>query len=53
MNFEADKILLEYFQKNILQIENWFNVISPVDAKINILKEQLINLKNKPWKRIL
>lgn len=53
MNFEADAILLDYFKKNIIQIEKWFNIISPDNSNIVILKEQLINLKNKPWNRIL
>jgi len=53
MNFEADAILLEYFQNNLSQIEQWFNIISPDNTQIVKLKEQLTELKNKPWKRIL
>ncbi|MBM2813942.1 MAG: hypothetical protein HW421_704 [Ignavibacteria bacterium] len=53
MNFESDAILLDYFENNLYLIEKWFNIISPANSNIDILKEQLVSLKNKPWNMIL
>ena len=53
MNIEADRILLEYFSKNIVEIEGWFNVISPKKKKLPTLKDELKELKSKNWKKIL
>jgi hypothetical protein len=53
MNFEADAILLDYFKVNIINVEKWFNVISPDNFNINYLKNQLNQLRNKSWKGIL
>jgi hypothetical protein len=53
MNLEADRILLDYFQKNLNTIEGWFNVISPKKKKLSTLKDELKELKNKDWKNIL
>ncbi len=53
MNLEADRILLEYFNKNIIEIEGWFNVISPKKKKLATLKDELRELKSKNWKKIL
>lgn len=53
MNIEADKVLTDYFSKNIRMIESWFNVISPHKKKLSTLKDELNGLKNKDWTNIL
>ncbi|MCC6548433.1 MAG: hypothetical protein IT279_00030 [Ignavibacteriaceae bacterium] len=53
MNFEADKLLLEYFNKNIDTIEKWFNIITPKDKELSHLKEELDALSAKKWRDIL
>ena len=53
MNLKADKILLEYFNKNLENVESWFNIISPNNKKLSSLKNELNELKNKDWAAIL
>jgi hypothetical protein len=53
MNIEADRILLKYFNENLETIEAWFNVISPKGKRLEILKHELEELKNKNWTEIL
>lgn len=53
MNIEADRILLKYFGDNLTTVEGWFNVISPSQKSLIILKDELDELKNKNWKNIL
>ncbi len=53
INIEADRILLKYFKDNITTVENWFNVISPSRKNLSTLKNELEELKNKPWGDIL
>ncbi|NCO54034.1 MAG: hypothetical protein GW876_01340, partial [Bacteroidetes bacterium] len=53
MNMEADRILLDYFSKNLNTIEGWFNIISPKKKKLLTLKDELKELKNKNWTTIL
>ena len=53
MNIEADRILLKYFSENLKTVESWFNVISPSQKSLAILKNELDELKNKNWKNIL
>lgn len=53
MNIEADRILLKYFKDNLATVESWFNVISPSQKSLTILKDELDELKNKNWKNIL
>lgn len=53
MNIEADKVLLDYFSKNISTIDGWFNIISPKKKNLSTLKDELQELKNKNWKEIL
>lgn len=53
MNFEADKLLLEYFSKNINTIEKWFNIITPKDKELSHLKAELDALSAKNWSDIL
>lgn len=49
---EADTALQLYFKSKIETIESWFNVISPPDKKLCVLKEELNTLKNKNWSEI-
>lgn len=53
MNLKADKILLEYFNKNLENVESWFNIISPNNKELSSLKNELNELKNKDWAAIL
>jgi hypothetical protein len=53
MNIEADRILLKYFSNNLPTVESWFNVISPSQKSLTILKDELDELKNKNWQNIL
>lgn len=53
MNIEADRILLKYFNENLATVESWFNVISPSQKSLTILKGELDELKNKNWQNIL
>lgn len=53
MNIEADRILLKYFSGNLATVESWFNVISPSQKSLTILKDELEELKNKNWQNIL
>jgi len=53
MNIEADRILLKYFSDNLATVESWFNVISPNQKSLTILKDELEELKNKNWQNIL
>ncbi|MFY7805553.1 MAG: hypothetical protein ACOVQ7_19240 [Limnoraphis robusta] len=48
---DAHLVLIDYFKRNIEQIENeWFNVLSPKDKVISLLREQLHILANKNWR---
>jgi hypothetical protein len=53
MNIDADSILMRYFGDNLLQIENWLNIISPNTKRIAELKLELSELSNKDWINIL
>ncbi|MDI6765336.1 MAG: hypothetical protein QME52_00665 [Bacteroidota bacterium] len=53
MNIEADRLLLEYFNRNLKIIEGWFNIISPKKKNLFSLKNELKELKNKDWAEIL
>ena len=53
MNIEADRILQKYFKENGETVEKWFNVISPSRKDLTTLKDELEELKNKPWRTIL
>ena len=49
----ADQAIQEYFKKNLSEIENWFNIISPSNKNIRNLKKELSSLVNKNWKEVL
>lgn len=53
MKYEADKLLLEYFGKNVKKIEKWFNIITPRDKNLAHLKKELEALSGKNWSDIL
>lgn len=53
MEQNAHLALDDYFAANIVQIEKWFNVISPDGGTIQDLKNILVTLKNKDWRTIL
>ncbi len=53
MNLEADRILLDYFNTHLKTVEGWFNIISPREKNLSILKDELKELKNKNWVTIL
>ena len=53
MSLSADKAIQEYFRENLLDIESWFHVISPVNMSIQKLKEELDVLASKNWWEIL
>ena len=49
ISLEADKAIQSYFSRNIADIENWFNVISPKASNLEDLKNDLHNLSMKNW----
>ena len=49
ISLEADKAIQSYFSRNIADIENWFNVISPKASNLEDLKNDLHNLSIKNW----
>ena len=53
MDFDADIALLKYFSNKLSEIENWFNIIMPVEKTITDLKDELAELRSKKWKEIL
>lgn len=48
----ADIALQDYFKENILTIEGWFNIISPVKRTLSDLKRELRLLSSKDWEKI-
>lgn len=53
MNLDADKALLNYFSKNLSEIEGWFNIVAPAGKNIEALKNELKELSKKDWQKIL
>ena len=53
MDLSADLALRDYFTTNLTEIERWFNVISPANARISELKGHLYALASKNWEDIL
>ncbi|MCY4652315.1 MAG: hypothetical protein OXC95_04035 [Dehalococcoidia bacterium] len=53
MDLKADMAIRIYFEKNLSDIENWFNVISPNRQSISELKDELDTLVSKDWQEIL
>ena len=53
MNLSASQSIQRYFQDNLLEIETWFNTISPMGLSISDLKKDIQTLTDKNWLRIL
>ncbi len=53
MDKKADEVLQNFFIENTEKIKKWFNIISPAGKTIAELKNELEELKNKNWKKIL
>lgn len=51
IDYDAHKALSQYFHDNIVAIEKWFNIISPINVTIENLKSDLNNLISKSNKR--
>ena len=49
MDYDSDKALCRYFQKNLKSIEGWFNVISPKGRSLQEIKRDLYALAGKDW----
>ena len=47
INMDAHGALVDYFQKNAEQIQNWFNIISPVESSLSMLQANLNSLTRK------
>ena len=52
MRLDAHRQLLDYFSCNIERIENWFEVIAPVEEDLRQLKFLVQTLRNKKWAEI-
>jgi hypothetical protein len=53
MHITADEALQNYFQRNLVRIESWFNVIFPSHFKLSVLKRHIAQLAQKDWQKIL
>ncbi len=53
MDLAADRAIQNYFEERLLDIEGWFNVISPSGQSISELRDELDILSNKNWQEIL
>ena len=53
MSLFAHQALCNYFSKHIIEIEKWFNVISPEGKSLQALKDTLSNLASKKWEELL
>jgi len=52
MGYAADQVLQAYFIDNKDRIEDWFNVISPVNSSLEKMRTQLSTLRDKDWSAI-
>lgn len=53
IHIDAHFAISQYFSNHLTKIEQWFNIISPIDKKISVLKEELQMLSKKDWTKIL
>lgn len=53
INYAAHQALCNYFSNHIIEIERWFNIISPENKSLQMLKDTLIKLANKKWEELL
>lgn len=49
----ADLAMQKFFSSNLPEIETWFNVISPLGRSVAELKQELMSLAAKDWRKIL
>ena len=49
IDVDADKALQKYFCQHNSDIENWFNILSPLDSSLGSLQKYLHNLANRDW----
>ncbi|MCC6427997.1 MAG: hypothetical protein IT435_14395 [Phycisphaerales bacterium] len=49
---KADQALKRYFQLHESEVENWFNVIAPAGGTLKQLREDMVKLAGKDWRRI-
>lgn len=49
---DADAALKRYFSDHETEVESWYNVIAPIKASIKMLREEIVKLAEKDWKRI-
>lgn len=52
IGLEADAVLRQYFAAHEVEVEGWFNVISPRKGSLNRLREDVRKLAGKDWARI-
>lgn len=52
MGVDADLALKRYFELHEPEVESWFNVIAPRGRTLRQLREDLVKLAGKDWKRI-
>ena len=52
MHLKADRAIQRYFNEHLLEIENWFQVVSPGGTSLNSLKHMLRTLAQKDWQSI-
>ncbi len=52
MGVDADLALKRYFELHEPEVESWFNVIAPRGGTLRLLREDLLKLVAKDWKRI-
>jgi hypothetical protein len=52
VHVDADTALKRYFKSHELEVESWFNVISPRGETLKKLRSDLVSLAGKDWKRI-
>ena len=48
----ADAALQSYFNSHRDVIEGWFTIITPVNKRLAVLKEEIETLKSKQWQEI-
>ena len=53
MDVHADNALRQYFRANSQRIISWFNIISPRQGSLDVLRSDIDRLIHKDWQRIL
>jgi hypothetical protein len=52
ISLAADAALQRYFAAQSKVIESWFNVITPENKPLAVLRNELDTLKNKDWQEV-